>query len=60
MNNLHDFPALLTVPELAKFLRVGKNKAYRLVSTHTIKSLRIGNTIRIPRKALLEYLDQAN
>lgn len=54
---------VLTVEELAAELRIGRNAAYRLVTTErAIFAVRIGRSIRIPRVALERYLageDQA-
>lgn len=49
-------PAVLTVPEVGQFLRIGRNNAYELVRAGKIRSVRIGRKIRIPREALYEYL----
>ena len=51
-----NIPAILTVPQLAKFLGIGQNKAYALARSKQLDVLKIGNTIRIPRHALLKYL----
>ena len=50
-------PLVMSVPELATILHIGKNSAYQLVSSGQIRCIRIGKNIRIPRSALLEYLD---
>ena len=47
---------ILTVPDVAKILRIGRNAAYELVSSGAIRSIRIGNRIRITREDLQEYL----
>ena len=47
---------LLTVPELAVELRIGRNAAYAMVKNGLIRSVRIGKTIRVPRKALEDFL----
>lgn len=49
-----DLPELVTVDEMAAFLRVGRNAAYELVKTGAIKSLKFGKLIRVPKAALLE------
>lgn len=49
---------LLTVPEAAKLLRISRNLAYELVAQHEIPSLRLGRAIRIPRHALVQWLDR--
>ena len=43
---------MLTVPEAAKLLRIGRNHAYQLVARGEIPSVRLGRLIRIPRAAL--------
>ena len=51
-----EIPPILTVPQLAEFLNVGRNSVYDLVNSAQIKVIRIGKNIRIPRHAVLEYL----
>ena len=48
---------MLTVPEAAQMLRIGRNLAYELVARGDIPSVRIGRLIRIPRRALVRWLD---
>lgn len=48
---------VLTVPELASILKIGRNKAYALVRSGQIDSLKLGKQIRIPRNALCRYLE---
>lgn len=54
--NLDDLPLVLTVPELGKVLRLGKDSTYALVNSGAIRSRRSGRNIRIPRSAVEEYL----
>lgn len=49
---------LLTVPEAAKLLRVGRDTAYWLVSEGRIPHVRVGKQIRVPRAALLAHLER--
>lgn len=51
-------PIVLSVPELAAVLQIGRNAAYDLVRTGQIRCVRIGKTIRIPQSALMDYLNQ--
>lgn len=51
-----DVPAVLTVEEAAKLLRIGRGAAYEAVRKGEIPSVRVGRTIRVPRRALLELL----
>jgi excisionase family DNA binding protein len=50
-------PDVLTVADIARVLRIGRNAAYRLVASGAIRSVRVGVAIRIPRSSLLRYLD---
>ena len=53
-------PLVMTVPEMAEILHIGRNSAYALVNSGAIRSIRIGRNIRIPQSALLEYLERAD
>lgn len=52
-----NLPLVLSVPELASVLHIGRNAAYELVNSGQIRSIRIGKNIRIPQSALLDYLN---
>ncbi|WP_427340765.1 helix-turn-helix domain-containing protein [Caloranaerobacter sp. DY30410] len=45
---------------LLKKLNIGKNKAYELINTGKIKSIKIGRKIRIPKKAIIEFIENEN
>jgi len=49
---------LLTMDEVKKILRIGTNKAYEMVAQKKIPSIKIGNKIRVPRKALMEWIEK--
>lgn len=53
---LDNCPALLTVPELAAVLRVGRNTAYRLIDDGTIPAIKIGRQIRVYREDVIRYV----
>lgn len=53
-----DIPMVFSVPELARILQIGRNSAYELVKSGQIRSIYIGKNIRIPKQALLDYLNQ--
>lgn len=55
----NSLPPILTVEEVASILRIGRNAAYCLVKNGGITSIRVGRSIRIPRKALLQFLEPA-
>ncbi len=53
-----EIPAVLTVAECARHLRIGRNQAYLAVKSGVIRSVRIGNSIRIPRSAVEALLGE--
>ena len=57
ITNIEDIPLVLSVDDLCNVLSIGKNSAYALIKSEEIASLRIGRNIRIPRSALLAYLN---
>lgn len=58
--SLENLPLVLSVPDLAAVLHIGRNDAYKLVNSGQIRCVRIGKNIRIPQSALLDYLNQAS
>jgi excisionase family DNA binding protein len=52
-----NLPDVLTVRELAAFLRIGKNQAYDLVNSGTIAACRVGTAIRVPRAAVERWMN---
>ena len=55
-----DIPLVMTVEDLMPILLIGRNTAYELVRSGEIKSIRIGRQIRIPRDALIEFLEDTH
>lgn len=54
----NDVSTVLTIRELAKFLRIGINNAYGLVRSGKVRCVRVGRQYRIPRDAVEDYLHQ--
>ena len=54
--SIEEMPMVLTVADIADTLAIGRCKAYMLVNTGIIRSIRIGNSYRIPRDAFVEYM----
>ena len=46
----------MSLPELQKVLRIGRSTAYRLIKTSELRCIRIGRSIRIPKKYVLEFI----
>ena len=55
-----ELPLTLRVKDLTSILDIGRNTAYELVRCGTIRSIRIGKQLRIPKDALVEYLSDEN
>ena len=55
-----DIPLIITVEDLMHILQVGRNTACELVRSSEIKSIRVGRQIRIPRDALIEFLEDTH
>ena len=60
ITNFDNLPLALTVLEAGQVLRVGRSVTYELVRSGQLRSVRIGRSIRIPRNALVEYLQLAS
>ena len=54
--NLADAPDVLTVPEVARLLRIGRNRAYELVNDGELYGRRVGHGIRVPKTAVERFL----
>ena len=54
-----NLPEVLAIEDLQTALGIGRSMAYRLVRRGDIRHLRIGRTIKIPRRYLVEYIEAA-
>ena len=57
-HSFDELPLTLRVEDLMPILGIGRNTAYELVRSGQIRSVRIGRQLRIPKKAVQEYLSQ--
>lgn len=48
----------LKVPEVAEVLRIARSRAYELVGSGEIPSIRIGRSVRVSRKELDRWLEE--
>jgi excisionase family DNA binding protein len=60
-----ELPEMLTVEEAAAVLRIGRSAAYAEVARfeatggrHGIPCVRIGRTLRVPKRALLRWIEE--
>ena len=47
---------VMTVPELAEYLGIGRNSAYELLRTKTIRGFRIGKVWKVSKDAVDFYI----
>jgi excisionase family DNA binding protein len=47
---------LYSVAEVQELTSLGRTKVYELLQTRALESVRVGRAIRIPAKALLEWV----
>ena len=52
-----DFPDFMSVNDIRRALCIGRTKAYELIKSGEIKSVKVGNAIRIPKVSLLDYVE---
>lgn len=48
----------LKVPEVAEMLQIARSRAYELVGSGEIPSVRIGRSVRVSRKELDHWLEE--
>ena len=51
-------PHMLTIPEVAAMLKIGRTKVYGLIKTDNFPVVQIGNAKRVPVASLNEWLEQ--
>ena len=51
-----NYPDLMTVDDIQAALGVGRNTAYRLINGGDIQCLKIGRSIRIPKRYLMDFV----
>jgi len=52
-------PDVLTVPDVIRLLRIGKNSVYKLLKDGKIGSIKQGKKIIVPKVCLVEFLTNA-
>lgn len=58
--NEDSLSTIMTVPELAEYLGIGRNRAYDMLRNNIIKGFRIGCTWKVSKAAVDEYIKQAS
>lgn len=53
---LSDYSDLMSVAEVRDFLRLRARTVYQLIYSGRLRAIRFGRTIRVPKKAVEEFL----
>lgn len=56
LQDLLNAPDILTVSDLQKLLNIGRSTAYRLIENGEIRCIRVGRTIRIPKRFVADFI----
>ncbi|MGB3828011.1 MAG: helix-turn-helix domain-containing protein [Ornithinimicrobium sp.] len=51
--------SFMTVAEVAALMRVSKMTVYRLVHNSELPAVRVGRSLRVPRQAVHDYLNES-
>lgn len=57
--NFMGIPDVLKIADIQKVLQIGRSTAYQLVKTGKLKNIRIGRSIRIPKRYLMEFIEES-
>ncbi len=60
LSMLKEYPEVLSVREVAKILRIGKNKAYGIVNSGRLSSIKMGGKMIVPKMCLIQFLLDAD
>jgi excisionase family DNA binding protein len=53
----NDELALLNAEDVARYLRISRAKTYNMMQTGALPTVRFGRSIRVPKKALLAWVE---
>ena len=57
---LKDYPAALTVAEVAEILRVSTKTVYKMIKENKLPAVKVGRENRVAKSRLIEYLRTAS
>ena len=59
LRDLLNAPDILTVSDFQRLLNIGRSTAYRLIENGEIRCIRVGRTIRIPKKFVSDFIENS-
>jgi len=57
---LENLPDVMDVQQMSDFLGISTKTGYKLLNEGTIKHLKIGRFLKVPKKHLVTYLDSCS
>lgn len=58
IDEIQDLPFIMTPEDIAKVLRISRNKAYEVVHSKDFPCFKIGKQYRIKRERFIQWLDK--
>ena len=58
VTDVKELPEIMTIEQVQQFLGISRPKAYELANMTTFPAVRLGRVIRVPKLALLRWLDR--
>ena len=58
MKIFKEYPDIVTVEQLQKMLKIGRNTAYNLLAEKKIKAKKIGRICIIPKSDIIKFLSE--
>jgi excisionase family DNA binding protein len=58
VTDVKELPEIMTIEQVQQFLGISRPKAYELANMATFPAVRLGRVIRVPKLALLRWLDR--
>lgn len=55
-----DYPDIVTVAQLQEMLHISRQLAYALINSGQIPALKVGNSFRIPKIRVIEFVTNQN
>lgn len=51
-----DLPDIVTIKQLQQMLGISRHLAYRLVESNDIFALKVGNSFKVPKVSVIDYI----
>ena len=55
----NEYTDLLSINELQNALGIGRTSAYRLINNGEVSHIRIGKSIRVPKRHLIDFINRS-